>query len=249
MKNPNVVISSNYGPIIININDQYIGKSISQNGYWAIEDINLIIKLLDHQIKKLSRNIIFYDVGANIGTHSLAIGKYFSDQIKIRAFEAQRIIYNMLCGTMAINGLTNVFCHHLAISNSDISEIEFSLPNYNLFNNFGGLELITAKNTDNQNMSKSGSEFVKVITLDSFSERVDFIKMDIEGMEDKAIEGVKETIDKHRPICFFEVAKTNSEAILVFFKSRKYSAYINSMDAIFVPDEYQLNIDGLSKVF
>ena len=249
MKNPNVVISSDFGPIIINVNDQFIGKSISQNGYWAIEDIKFIIQLLEFQIKKLNRNITFYDVGANIGTHSLAIGKHFSNQIKIRAFEAQRIIYNMLCGTIAINGLTNIFCHQLAVSNNDILEIEISLPNYNVLNNFGGLELISPQNSDNQNMTKDGSEIVKVITLDSFNETVDFIKMDIEGMEDKAIEGAKETIDKHRPICFFEIAKTNSEAILVFFKSRKYSAYINSMDAIFVPDEYQLNIDGLSKVF
>ena len=116
---------------------------------------------------------------------------------------------------MTINGLTNIFFHQLAVSNNDISEIEISLPNYNLFNNFGGLVLITAQNSDNQNMTKDGSEIVKVITLDSFNEPVDFIKMDIEGMEDKAIEGAKETIDKHHPICFFEIAKTNSDAILV----------------------------------
>ena len=66
MKNPNVVISSDFGPIIINVNDQFIGKSISQNGYWAIEDIKLIIQLLEFQIKKLNKDITFYDVGANM---------------------------------------------------------------------------------------------------------------------------------------------------------------------------------------
>jgi FkbM family methyltransferase len=154
----------------------------------------------------------------------------------------------MLCGTMAINGLTNVFCHQLAVGNNDIAEIEISLPNYNSFNNFGGLELIAARTSDNQNMTKYGSEIVKVITLDSLGEKVDFIKMDIEGMEDKAVEGAKETIDKHRPICFIEIAKTNFDSIFTYFKSKKYSAYINSMDAIFIPDEYHINITDLRKV-
>lgn len=42
MKNPNTVISSDYGPIIINLNDNAIGRQISQYGYWATDDINLI---------------------------------------------------------------------------------------------------------------------------------------------------------------------------------------------------------------
>ena len=45
---------------------------------------------------------------------------------------------------------------------------------------------------------------------------VSFLRKTIEGMEDKAIEGAENTIDKHRPICYMEITKTNSEAIFVF---------------------------------
>ncbi len=66
-------------------------------------------------------------------------------------------------------------------------------------------------------MSKNGYEFVNVATIDSLAESVDFIKMDIEGMEDKAIEGAVNTIDKYRPICYIEIVKTNANFVLEFF--------------------------------
>ena len=249
MKNPNVIISSDFGPIIINVNDKYIGKSIVKEGYWAKDDIELIIKIMTRRIKKLDRSLLFYDVGSNIGTHSLAIAKTFENKVKVRAFEAQRNIFNMLAGTMAINGLMNVWCHNVAVSDGNITELEISLPDYFSKNNFGGLELITTQKSDNQNMVKDNFETVKVITLDSFEERVDFIKMDIEGMEDKAIEGAKNTISKHRPICYLEISKTNSGYIFDFFKSRKYAAYTKDLDAIFIPEEYEMNISGIPKIY
>ena len=98
-------------------------------------------------------------------------------------------------------------------------------------------------------MNKDNFETVKVISLDSFEERVNFIKMDIEGMEDKAIEGAKNTIDRYRPICYIEVSKTNPDFILNYFKKRKYSACTKSVDAIFIPEEYKINITGIPKLY
>ncbi len=249
MNNPNVLINSDYGPIIINVNDQFISKEIIKNGFYNIEDINFIKKILEIQLKKFNRQITFYDIGSNVGTHSLAVAKSFKNNIKVRAFEAQRIIFNMLCGTMAINGLSNVYCHHLAIGNDSIERLEISLPDYSSFNNFGGLELMPPVRSDNQNMSKNGYEFVNVATIDSLAESVDFIKMDIEGMEDKAIEGAVNTIDKYRPICYIEIVKTNANFVLEFFKTREYDAYRKGMDAIFIPKEYGFSVNGLKRFY
>ena len=111
MSNPNALINSDYGPIIININDSVIGKHISQLGYWAKDDIDLIKQLIDFLLTK-KEFVTYYDVGSNIGTHALSIGKTYGHKVKIRAFEAQRQIFNMLCGTVALNGLSNIFCHN-----------------------------------------------------------------------------------------------------------------------------------------
>ena len=61
MKNPNVLIGSDYGQIIININDSGVGRNISRAGYHSISDINLIIQLIDFLLQK-KEHVNFYDV-------------------------------------------------------------------------------------------------------------------------------------------------------------------------------------------
>lgn len=248
MKNPNALINSDYGPIIININDAVIGAHISKFGYWAKDDIELIKTLLNYQLSK-KETVIFYDVGSNIGTHSLAIGKTFQEKVKIRAFEAQRQIFNMLCGTVALNGLTNIYCHNLAVSNEENMTIKIALPDYGRRNNFGGLELISPLRSDNQNMVKNKYEEVKTTTLDIFDEAVDFIKIDIEGMEDKALVGAQSMLKKHRPICFIEIIKTDVHYLKKLFEDMGYWGFGKNGDLIVIPSEYKIQIKGLKRIF
>ena len=248
MKNPNALIASDYGPIIINTHDAIIGRSISQLGYWAADDIGLIRTLLDVQLKKAD-HLTFYDVGANIGTHTLAIAKTYGSKVKVRAFEAQRQIFNMLCGTVALNGLSNVHCHHHAVSGVSGEVLEIALPDYNSANNFGGLELLAPQRSDNGHMVKTSMDRVTTLSIDSFDERVDFIKMDIEGMEDKALSGATVTVDRHRPICFVEIFKTDVPYVVEFFRSRGYLGFKKAHDLIVILVEYQIQVVAAERVF
>ncbi len=248
MSNPNAIINSDYGPIIININDLYIGKHISKTGYWAKEDIILIMELIDFLLTK-KKDVVFYDIGANIGTHTLAIGKTYGSKVFVRAFEAQRQIFNMLCGTIAINGLQNIYCHNLAISDESGQKLEIPVLDYNETNNFGGLELIQPPRSDNQNIKKNGFEIVETVNVDSFNEAVDFIKIDIEGMEDKALAGAMQTLQKYRPICFVEILKTDIEFLLKSFITLGYAGFQKNAELIAIPAEYDTKIDGLERSF
>jgi len=234
---------------MVNLNDTGIGGHVVNNGYWALEDIKLIIDMMTIQLK--SRNkVVFYDVGANIGTHSLAIAKTFGERVFIRSFEAQRIIFNMLCGTVAINGLLNVHCHNLAVAHENGIEIEFDSLSYSQPSAFGSLELLPPyENGDNMKMSKAGKEKVMTITLDAFDEHVDFIKMDIEGMEDKAIKGMKNLIKRSRPICYIEIAKTDRMELLNFFLESDYVGFQKIGDILLLPSEMDIGIKGLHRVF
>lgn len=248
MKNHNAIINSDYGPIIINVNDSGVGKSICQSGYWANDDIEIIKTLIQFLLEK-KEIITFYDVGANIGTHSLALSKTFKDRIKIRAFEAQRQIFNMMCGTIAINGLSNIHCYNVAVSNKSGEIVNISLPDYANSNNFGGLELISPLRSDNQNMIKNDCEEISTITLDYFNEAVDFIKMDIEGMEDKAFVGAMSIMEKHKPICFVEILKTDINYLVELFKNLGYLGFQKNADLIAIPSIYNMQINGLNRIF
>jgi FkbM family methyltransferase len=228
--------------MIINANDQYIGRSIEVYKAWAQDDIDLIKSLIE-LIATKKEKVVFYDVGANIGTHTVALAKTFGDRISVRSFEAQRQVYYVLCGNIAINGLDNVHAHHAAVSDRSDDTMLIDLPDYTLPNNFGGLELVPAERTDNQYMTKKQSELVTTVTIDQFSESVDFLKMDIEGMEHVALQGAKKTIQAHRPICFVEMWKTDIEAVKQFFKQLNYVAYAYKPDDwVFFPAEGTLGL-------
>ncbi|MEI8033153.1 MAG: FkbM family methyltransferase [Chlorobiaceae bacterium] len=244
----NVVISSNYGPLIINVNDQVIANNVIRDGYFAIHDIQLI-KLLIDELNKIYPEIVFYDVGSNIGTHTLAIAKIYQDKVKIRSFEAQRQIFNMLCGNMAINGIRNAYCYNNAVSNINDVDINILLPDYDSLNNFGGIELDVPLRSDNLNVRKPGLEKIKTITIDSFEEQVGFIKIDVEGMEDKVLMGAKKTIEQYRPICFVELLKTDIRFIFDFFKNRNYRGYRKEENLVAIPLDFNIRIKGLVELF
>ena len=54
MPSPNVVASSDYGPIIVNAHDTVVGRNILRTGSWEKNELGLMIKLLEILFKKTS---------------------------------------------------------------------------------------------------------------------------------------------------------------------------------------------------
>jgi FkbM family methyltransferase len=242
-------INTTFGKIVININDQFIGKSFLNQKYWGLKDIEIISKIIEYKCKKKNK-IVFYDVGANIGTHSIALSNIFKNKIVIRAFEAQSNIYEMFNQSIRINNLNNIELYHNAVSDKNNEIIKIDLPDYSKHNNFGGLELFKPfQNSDNIQMQKSGIfEDVKTIKLDIFNEEVDFIKIDVEGMENLVLKGSKNLIVNHRPFIFMELFKSKLEDVTEFFKDKDYNIYKKGMDAFVIPVESKVNFKGLQKL-
>tara|TARA_A100001015_G_scaffold240450_1_gene274205 strand:+ start:175 stop:936 length:762 start_codon:yes stop_codon:yes gene_type:complete len=242
-------INTQFGKIVININDQFIGKSFLNQKYWGLQDIEIISKIIEFKCKKKNK-IVFYDVGANIGTHSIALSNIFKNKIVIRAFEAQSNIYEMFNQSIKINNLNNIELYHNAVSDKNDEIIRIDLPDYSKQNNFGGLELLKPfQNSDNAQMKKSGIfEDIKSIKLDIFNEEVDFIKIDVEGMENLVLKGSKNIIVNHRPFLFMELLKSKLEDVTEFFKDKDYNIYSKGMDAFIIPVESKVNFKGLKKL-
>lgn len=242
----NLVANSDYGPIILNVFDREIGQSILKTGFWGRGDLEWIKKICDNILGRKG-SICFYDVGANIGTHTLALSKTYGTRIKVRAFEAQSFIFNMLCGTIALNNICNVYPHHLAVSNENGQSITINLPDYTKVNNFGGLEVLPPHRSDNHSMVRSGiTECVKTIALDSFQEDVDFIKLDIEGMEHLAVQGASRILRECRPFLYVEIIKADSQVLFDELKSYNYRIYILKGNALCIPDESNLTLTGVT---
>ena len=199
---------------------------------------------------KKKNKIVLYDVGANIGSHSIALSNIFKNKIFIRAFEAQSNIYQMFKQSIKINNYNNIEIYHNAVSDKNDEIVKINLPDYSKHNNFAGLELFKPfQNSDNADIQKSGIfEDVKTIKLDTFDEEVDFLKIDVEGMEGLVLKGSNNLIVNHRPILFIEIFKSKLEDITEFFKSKDYNIYSIGNDAFIIPVEEKINVQGLKKL-
>ena len=65
-------------------------------------------------------------------------------------------------------------------------------------------------------------DIVRTVTIDSLELSPVLIKLDIEGMEYRALNGGINTIDSHIPIVWCESQKSDPVAVTAFFATRGY---------------------------
>jgi FkbM family methyltransferase len=136
------------------------------------------------------------DIGANVGFYSLLMSRLVGDRGKVRAFEPNPRVYQRLLRNLSLNNAKNVTPHQLALSESE-GEISLHLP-----------PLDTHGLASLRNQGWKGGETVQVATrrLDDFlsGERVDVIKVDVEGAELLVLKGAEKTITEQRPCLLLE---------------------------------------------
>jgi FkbM family methyltransferase len=240
-----ITVLSDFGPLLVHKNDTHIGKSIIDNGYWEKEEILFLADLVSKLYANFDRISIF-DIGANIGTYTLAFSKIFGAKATIYSFEAQRIVFQQLAGNCAINSLKQVHAFNNVVSDTHLELVKFATHDYSTFNiNFGGLEIEPALHSDNLKEHHVIPESAYSIRLDELEvDNLALMKIDIEGMEHKALAGAQGLIAKYRPIIFYEYFKTDNVAILEMLRQHNYTVYkLPHANALAVRAELNLGLN------
>lgn len=176
-----------YGPLLYWITDTYIGQSLDLYGEFSEGETGLL-----RQIIRPGATVV--EVGANIGAHTVCLAKAVGPLGKVLAFEPQRLVYQMLCGNVALNVLTNVHTHHAAVGRAP-GTITVPTLDPNASQNFGSVSL----------GAWSEGEQVPVVTLDSLNlAACDLIKIDVERMELEVLLGAEQTIRRLQPVLYME---------------------------------------------
>ena len=212
--NFNKVVTSRYGACIYNTNDIYVGKSIELYGEYCDEEARIL-----NDICRLGDVVV--EVGANIGTHTVAMAKKVGSDGKVFAFEPQRLVFQTLCGNLAINSITNTFAYPYGVGEVE-AEIFLTPLDYTKIGNFGGVTL------DNTKEVNQKTEKVSIVTLDNFLEidSLRLLKIDVEGMEKEVLVGAKNTIVKHKPIIYIENDRIEkSKELIEYLWSLGYELY------------------------
>lgn len=140
----------------------------------------------------------FVDVGANIGLHTIRAARAVGPQGLVRAFEPNPNNVELLHLTMAANGY-----HHVTIRPVAVSDGPGELP---LHARRG-----QSNATVEQGVVRWDSDVqvtVACVALDdelADLDRLDLLKIDIEGAEPLAFTGMAETLKRHKPHILMEV--------------------------------------------
>jgi FkbM family methyltransferase len=194
----NCLNHSRHGWMLYNKNDVYIGKSFDEYGEFSEGEVAIFERVL-----KPGDTVI--EAGANIGAHTVALAKLVGPTGRVIAFEPQRLVFQTLCGNVAINSLANVDCRFAAVGAEAGEIVVPPLPPDNK-NNFGGLGLGSYRTGDR----------VPVLTLDSLGiSKCHLLKIDVEGMEESVLRGAGELISTCQPIMYIENDRKEHSAALI----------------------------------
>lgn len=178
---PNFVITKKYNHkmFLDNIDSLYL----SVNKDW--DDFETT--LLEKEIKK---GDIVLDLGANIGFYTLILAKLVGKEGKVYAFEADSSNFEILKKNVETNGYENIILENKAVLDKN-EKIKFYIDE----GNTAGNSVLKGKNTKYKE--------VEALRLDDYfskHKRIDFIKIDIEGSEYKAMIGMSKLLKENKNI-------------------------------------------------
>jgi len=178
------------------------------------------------------------DCGANIGIHTIEWAKCMTGWGYVLAIEAQERIYYALAGNIAINNCFNAVALNAAVTDKP-GVLMMPQPDYLAPASFGSLELRKSNNTEfigqPIDYSEGNLRPVQGISIDSLNlSRIDFIKIDIEGMEMEALAGAARSIANNKPVLLIETIKADATTLCEWLMAREYKVFHVGINALAV---------------
>ncbi len=179
-----------------------VGKQLFSYGTFE----NGEISFFSQRLAAINQPVVL-DIGANIGVHTVGWAKD-NPQMRICAFEPSPVTYKVLNKNIELNKITGqVETFLLAVSNATETRSFYHAED----DAYSSLK-------DTKRKAVKDIFKIQTTTLDDFVkdkrlDKIDFIKIDVEGFEGEVIEGATQTLSKLRPDLFVEIYKgTDSNA-------------------------------------
>jgi FkbM family methyltransferase len=188
---------------------------------------------------------VVYDIGANIGYHTVLFSSLAGPTGRVYAFEPQPALLPNLRRT--VKGLHNALLLECALSDAE-GTLTFHIPDH-------GYHMLASLGDPGV---PSQAVLCNAVTLDSVYERdevkaPDFVKIDVEGAEPLVFRGAHRLLNrKHAPVLFFEqwreaaqrlgFAKTEAADFVLSLPAANYQLY-----KVSGPSVSKLNVNDIEK--
>ena len=194
--------------------DEHVGFNLKTRGYWEPD-------VTSWMINNVQKGWTCLDIGFNIGYFTEVLARTVGPTGKVYAFEPNRSLVEKYKEAQIMNNYDDcgdIKVFDVGLSNNN-SRIFLNIPK----SNPGGANI----SNDEQDLDKDkfNVQSIDVKRLDSFfNEKVDFIKMDIEGSEQLAWEGFPDIV-KECPYMIVELGPYHGISFLNELHS-KFSFHI-----------------------
>jgi len=166
--------------------DKNIENVIYQRGVYELGTVSVLQQFLN-------KGDVFVDVGANIGFLSLLGCSKVGDTGKVYAFEPVPSTFDILKTNKTLNGFNQLRLNQFALGN-DTKTVEI----YNEKENRGGASILNHINSEGIQIN------VKRLDELGIKEKINTIKIDVEGFEFEVLKGAEQTIKKNKPNLIIE---------------------------------------------
>ena len=177
-----------FGKYVFNYlpDDKFVGQRVALEKYEPY--------LTELMLSKINKGDIVLDIGANIGYDTVLFADKVGNEGKVIAIEPDPINFEILKKNIKENKLKDVVAVQAAVgSENKKMEIYESKENYGDHRMWGNGPSVSV-------FCRKLDDLLKELDY----QKIDFIKIDVQGFEAEVIEGGKEMIEKNKPIIFFE---------------------------------------------
>jgi FkbM family methyltransferase len=183
-------VAGRYGSVRFFAGDDPIGASLAMYGEWAQVEIDLMLRFVRPGDTVL-------DIGANVGTHTLAFARQVGSTGSVLAFEPQREVYDLLTANVQDADFANVRCYRQAVGEK-AGHLIVPPVDYSAHVNTGLVSMV-------QPGDDSAGEETEMVSIDGLDLKACALaKIDVEGMEQEVLKGMAKTVDSFRPVVLVE---------------------------------------------
>ncbi len=161
----------------------------------------------------LRSGMVCLDIGANAGFYTLLMARRVGPRGRVYAFEPTVTTFSWLGHNIALNELENVVAENVAVTDrAGLIEFRVGPPDLSVYNSISEVVHPGARDGSFERV------FVPTITIDDYCatkaiDRVDCVKIDVEGAEFQALKGMQKTLASNEDIVLLvEFGQTTAAA-------------------------------------
>lgn len=173
--------------------------------------------------------VVAVDCGANLGVMTVEWARAMTGWGEVEAFEAQERLFYALAGNIALNNCLNARARHAAVGAAS-GRLRVPVPDYLRPGSFGSLEMRPSPENEfigqAVDYGEAGTAEIAMVALDGLPwRRLDFLKIDVEGMELEVLEGARGAIERWRPLLVAESLKDRAGRLRPWLEERGYKVW------------------------